>query len=179
MASPQFAPVDVNAPVRAYESPAHVPGPWVSDRPGDIVGFQPEGGRLGYQGPDQGFALKIANGFRDRLHVGPGERADDAVRGCLGIALRRASMFSRAPVVHDLTVAFTMWGLLDASPPDALVELRRRVFEGVANTVHHYDEGRLLVDAVPEETLRMTPQQVVAAYPQRWRDLVGAAAFDA
>ena len=42
MASPQFAPVDVNVPERAYESPAHVPGPWVSDRPADIVGFQPE-----------------------------------------------------------------------------------------------------------------------------------------
>lgn len=177
MAAPKFAPVAVTDEVRAYESPAHVPAPWSSGRPGDVVGFQPEGGRLGYQGPDQGFALKIANGFRDRLHVSPGESVDDAVRGCLGIALRRASMFSRAPVVHDLTVAFTMWGFLDETPPDDLVELRRSSFEGVANTVHHYDEGRMLVDAIPTGTLTMNPQQIAAAYPKRWRELVGAAAL--
>ena len=87
------------------------------DRPAEIVGFQPEGGRLGYQGPDQGYAIKIAKAFADRVLLQPGERFDDAVGGCLGIALRRASMFSRAPVVHDLTIAFTIWGWLDPSPP--------------------------------------------------------------
>jgi hypothetical protein len=174
MAAPRFAPVSPVDDARGYESPAHVPGAWVADRPGDIKGFQPEGGRLGYQGPDQGFALKIAKGFRDRIVVSPGEGIDDAVRGCLGIALRRASMFSRAPTVHDLTVAFTMWGFLDQSPPVELVELRRSLFEGVGNVVHHYDEARALVDMVPEGTLRMTHQQIAGAYPARWRELVGA-----
>src|SRR6188508_1115085 len=107
MAAPKFAPVSPVDDSRGYESPDHVPDGWLPDRPAEIHGFQPEGGRLGFQGPDQGFAIKIANTFRPRLQVPEGESADDAVQGCLGIALRRASMFSRAPVVHDLTIAFT------------------------------------------------------------------------
>lgn len=174
MAAPKFAPVTPADHARAYRSPDHVPDPWVADRPGDIRGFQPEGDRLGHQGPDQGFGLKIANAFRDRIHTAPGETVDDAVAGCLGIALRRASMFSRAPVVHDFTIAFTIWGFLEADAPAELVALRREAFEGVANTVHHYDDARRLVDRIPVATLRMTPQQVSAAYPGRWRELVGA-----
>ena len=101
-----------------------------ADRPGDLVGFQPEGARLGYQGPDQGYAIKIANGFRDRLRLQPGEHVADVIQGCLGIALRRASMFSRAPVVHDLTIAFTIWGFLDGNPPSELLSQRLRVVRG-------------------------------------------------
>ena len=129
---------------------------------------------MGFQGPDQGFAIKIANTFRPRLRLVAGEQVDDAIGGCLGIALRRASMFSRAPVVHDLTVAFTAWGFLDPDPPADLVSLRTTLFTGVANVLHHYAEGRAIVDMTPESTLRMTPQQVAAAYPGRWRELVGA-----
>jgi hypothetical protein len=76
-------------------------------------------------------------------------------------------------MVHDLTVAFTMWGFLDTNPPDDLRERRAALFAGVADTDHHYTEGRALADMVPEETLRMTPAEVAAAYPSRWRDLVG------
>ena len=112
MAAPQFTPTPVVDTARAYGSPDVVPHAWSPDRPGDIVGFQPSGDRLGYQGPDQGFAIKIANGFKDRLQLQPGEHAADAIKGCLGVGLRRASMFSRAPVVHDLTIAFTIWGFL-------------------------------------------------------------------
>ena len=173
MAAPKFARVSPVDDPRVYASPDIVPASWKPDRPGDLVGFQPEGARLGFQGPDQGFALKIANGFRDRLQLQPGEHVTDAIQGCLGIALRRASMFSRAPVVHDLTIAFTVWGFLDGNPPAELTNERARLFEGVRNTLHHYDEARALVDMVPEATLRMTPAQVTAAYPGRWRELLG------
>lgn len=148
--------------------------PWLPMRPAEIHGFQPEGGRMGYQGPDQGYAIKIANTFRPRIHVGPGESADDAVQGCLVIGLRRASLFSRAPVVHDLTIAFTIWGFLDPTPPAELVELRGDLFAGVANVADHYDEGRQIADMVPEATLRLTPAAAAGAYPARWRELVGA-----
>lgn len=173
MAAPRFAPVSPVEPVRWYGSPDHAPAPWMPGRPAEITGFQPEGERLGYQGPDQGFAIKIANTFRPRLHLGAGEHADDAVAGSLGIALRRASLFSRAPVVHDLTIAFTIWGWLDADPPADLVAVRRELFAGLGDGAHHYAERRHLVDLVPESTLRMTPQQVAAAARQRWRALVG------
>jgi hypothetical protein len=173
MAAPRFAPTSPVDDPRSYGSPDHVPTTWLPDRPADIVGFQPVGARLGFQGPDQGFGLKIANGFRDRLHLAPGESADDVVAGCLGVGLRRASMFSRAPVVHDFTIAFTIFGFLDAAAPTELVQMRVRLFEGV--TSHHgYEYKRNLVDMVPETTLRMTPAQVQAAYPGRWAELVGA-----
>ena len=117
MAAPRFSPVPPTDRSRYYESPDHVPDSWSPDRPGDIEGFQPEGPRLGEQGPDQGFALHIAAQLRPKLQMQPGEHADDAIRGCLGVALRRGSMFSRAPVVHDLTIAFTIWGFYDPAPP--------------------------------------------------------------
>lgn len=174
MAAPKFAPVPPVDTARGYEAPDHVPTAWAPVRPGEIEGFQPAGERLGYQGPDQGFAIKIANTFRPRLQLSPGESIDDAVSGCLGVGLRRASLFSRAPVVHDLTIAFTVWGYLDSNPPAELVSLRAELFEGVAHLAAHYAEARRIVDMVPETTLRMSPQQVAAAYPGRWRDLVGA-----
>ena len=174
MSAPKHAPTEVLEAVRAYSSPEFVPAAWNPNRPGDIEGFQPEGERLGYQGPDQGFALTIANRMRDRLHLGAGGvTADDAVRGAVNIALKRASMFGRAPVVHDLTIAFTMWGFLDSNPPADLLARRTELFKGVHN-VHHYVEGRFIADLVPESTLRMTPAQVAAAYPGSWRQLTGA-----
>ena len=174
MSAPKHAPTEVLETVRSYSSPEFVPAAWSPGRPGDIDGFQPEGERLGYQGPDQGFALTIANRMRDRLQLGAGGvTAADAVRGAVNIALKRASLYGRAPVVHDLTIAFTMWGFLDANPPADLVARRTELFKGVHN-VHHYAEGRLIADLVPESTLRMTPAQVASAYPGSWRQLTGA-----
>jgi hypothetical protein len=172
MAAPEYVPVPPLDRPRVYESPDVVPEAWVADRPGELDGPQPEGGRLGFQGPDQGYALKLADEqFRPRLQLGDGEHAEDAVEGCVGIALRRASIYGRAPVIHDLTIAFTIWGFLDPSPPDELVAVRRKAFEGVGHVAHHYAEGRAIVDAVPEATLRMTHTAVTAAYPDQWRQL--------
>jgi hypothetical protein len=173
MAAPKFSPVDATEPVRYYTSPDHVPAAWMPDRPGEIEGFQPEGTTLGSQGPDQGFALRIAAQLRPKLQLQAGENADDVIRGCLGVALRRASIFSRAPVVHDLTIAFTVWGYYDASPPADLVELRRGPFEGLRLVGEHYSEARAVADRVPEATLRMSPADVAAAYPANWRALLG------
>ena len=175
MAAPKSAPAPTVDTARAYSSPDVVPRSWMPTRPGEVEGFQPSGERLGYQGPDQGFALKIANTFRQRLQLTKGEHADDVVRGCLVIGLRRASLFSRAPVVHDLTIAFTIWGFLDPAAPAELVAERRHRFDGVSHG-HHFTELRALADMVPEATLRMTPQQVQAAGSAHWRTLVGLAA---
>lgn len=173
MAAPKFTPVDPTDVPRHYGSPDHVPGSWMPDRPGEITGFQPHGERLGAPGPDQGYAMKIANSLRPKVHVQPGENEDDVVRGCLGVALRRASMFSRAPVIHDLTIAFTVWGFFAEAPPQELIELRMPLFEGLRHVGHHYTESRVVVDHVPTDTLRMTPAQVVAAFPSDWRSLLG------
>lgn len=174
MAAPKFAPTSPTQVVRWYESPDHVPAPWMPDRPAEIVGLQPEGAGLGFQGPDQGYALKLAEIVRPKLHLQTGESSDDAVRGCLVIALKRASLYGRAPVMHDLTIAFTIWGFLDANPPADLLARRLELFEGLGKVTHHYAESRIVADIVPESTLRMTPAQAAAAYPAQWKALTGA-----
>jgi hypothetical protein len=171
MAAPKFAHTRDQ---KYYESPDVVPDRWSPDRPGVVDGLQPVGERMGAMGPDQGFALTIAHKLAPRLRVTEDERLDDAIRGCVNIALRRASLFSRAPVVHDLNIAFTIWGFYDEQPPDDLLARRAELFEGVGNVNHHYAEGRLIADLVPESTLRMTPAEAESAYPARWRELTGA-----
>ena len=173
MAAPKSAPAGERASAY-YSSPDVVPDSWQPDRPGVVEGLQPVGRRMGAQGPDQGFALTIAERLAPRIHLQGRERLDDATRGCLGIALRRASLYSRAPVVHDVTIAFTIWGFFDEDPPNDLIARRPQLFEGVGNVNHHYAEGREIADLVPESTLRMTPEQVDAAYPARWQELTGA-----
>lgn len=174
MAAPRFAPTSPTDIVRAYASPDYVPAPWMPDRPAEILGRQPEGERLGYQGPDQGYALRLAEMCRDRIRVAEPVSVDDAIRGALVIALRRASLYGRAPVMHDLTIAFTIWGLFDEAPPADLVARRAELFAGLDKVTHHYAEARRVADLVPEATLRMTPAQATAAYPRDWRTLTGA-----
>ncbi len=111
---------------------------------------------MGRPGPDQGYAIKLANSFHGKLRLTEGEDEHDAIAGCLGVAMKRASMFSRAPVIHDLKVAFAAFGFLDDAPAE-LVALRKERFEAVG---HHYELQRDIADLVPEETLRMTPEAV-------------------
>jgi hypothetical protein len=113
--------------------------------------------------------------LRPELKLQPGESADDALRGATLIGLRRASLFGRAPVIHDLRLALTIWGFLDPDAPADLVATRRRLFEGIANVAHHYAEGRAIADMVPEATLRRSLDDVASAYPGNWRSLTGVA----
>ena len=173
MAAPKFAPVTPLDRARGYESPDHVPDAWRADRPAEVQGRQPVGARLGYQGPDQGYAITLAERLRPEICCQQGESVDDALAGCTAIAMRRASLYGRAPVMPDLRLAITIWGFFDSAPPAELVDVRRVAFEGVANSLHHYEERRALVDSVPEATLRQTPDQVRSAYPASWRTLLG------
>lgn len=174
MAAPEHVPVDITQTVRAYESPPRRPDPWLARRPGEVVEEgQPRGERLGNQGPDQGYVLKLARRFEGRLTLTDGEHERDALAGAVGVALKRASLFGRAPVVHDLTVALTVWGFLGDAPKD-LVELRKPLFDEVAHP-HHYAEQRHIADLVPEAVLRQTPQQVADAHRADWRRLLALA----
>ena len=126
--SPSFVPIPVLRPTdAAYRGPRRLLGPWTADRPGEVVGEgQPNGGRLGVQGPDQGYALLLARTLVSRLHLAAGEHLDDVVVGCVGVALKRSALFGRAPVLADLEVAFGLFGFFGDSPSIALVEKRRR-----------------------------------------------------
>jgi hypothetical protein len=174
MAAPEYVPLRPGRTEKAYESPPRRPDPWWADRPAEIVddGEQPEGRDFGYQGPDQGYALKLANMLRPDLHLAPGEHADDVITGCVAIALRRASIHGRAPVMHDVRLAFELFGFLDENAPEDLVTWRTPVFEELANP-HHYFEVRRLVSHVPEPTLRLTPDEVKAKRAAGWRSLLG------
>jgi hypothetical protein len=172
MSAPKFAPTPVLDDVRVYASPPVAPDSWTNDRPGDIEGLQPSGERLGYQGPDQGYGLMLARRLAPKIHVVGDLDRDDAVRGAVNIGLRRASLYGRAPVVHDFVLAFTIWGFFDENPAADLVATREDLFRGIGN-VHHYAEGRVIADLVPESTLRLTPQQAAEAYRRSWRSACG------
>ncbi len=138
-------------------------------RPAALGAEQPTGASLGRPGPDQGYALLLARSFEDRLVIAEGENRSDVVAACVAVALKRASMFGRAPVIHDLDVAFTLFGFLGAAPPE-LVDCRR---EHLAGSSHHHHRQRSVADQVPEATLAMTPTQIRASFPAAWRELLG------
>ncbi len=167
MAAPEYVPRPATDRPRVYASPPWSGESWLAERPGDLAGRQPIGPRLGYPGPDQGFALKLARSFEDRLVLTEGEHVDDVIAGCTTVALKRASLFGRAPVVYDLTAAFAIWGYLAAADPE-LVRLRKPLFEEVAN-MHHYMEQRKIADLVPQAVLRLTHTEVQRVAAQDWR----------
>jgi hypothetical protein len=167
VAAPDFVPVDPSRPLRTYSSPPRRQRSWRADRPGDLPTGQPRGDRLGSIGPDQGYAYKLVDQLADRLQLG-GIRRADAVAGCVAVALKRAALFGRAPVIHDLTAAFTLFGFLDDGPPAELVALRERLFPEVSSN-HHYLERRELVDLVPDAVLARPHGVVADDYAADWK----------
>ena len=160
MSQPRTVPQKHVGAEQYYESPPRRDGSWKAARPGEVVrDGQPHGNGLGSQGPDQGFALKLANGLIDELVLHRGEHADDAVSGCVAVALKRASQFMRAPTIHDVRLAFELFGFFDQAAPMALVDVRRPLFAEVAHP-HHYAERRAIPDLVPADLLRQTPDQI-------------------
>jgi hypothetical protein len=170
MAAPEYVPRPKAEQARVYESPPWRFEPWLAERPADLDGGQPIGERLGYPGPDQGFMLRLARSFEGKLALADGEREEDVLAGACAIALRRASLFGRAPVIHDLTVALKAFGYLDdaAPPPADLVAFRRPFFDGVANH-HHYAQLRELADMLRDPVLRRSPRQLDQLLTGGWR----------
>jgi hypothetical protein len=175
MAAPEFVPLSPTHMPRAYGSPPRRGEPWKAVRPGEVVHVgqpHPDAGRMGAQGPDQGYLLTLLPLLRDQLHLAEREDLADVESGAVAVALKRASLFGRAPIVHDLRVAYTVWGFLDEQAPSELVAERRRRFEGVHHTLHHYPALRAVADAVPEATLRLGPDEVAERYAADWRSLL-------
>ncbi len=171
MSQPSFVPIVEADQVReAYR--LHVPGIWTQSRPSELRGsIHPTGPSLGTPGPDQGFALKLARRFEDRLELAEGESKEDAIAGATVVAMRRAARFGRAPSIHDLTFAFTLWGFLGDAPADLIAE-RTPLFRSAA---HHYEAQRAIADRVRDDTLRLTPDQVRTGLKD-WRRLLEAPA---
>ncbi|MCU1372111.1 MAG: hypothetical protein JWO77_3305 [Ilumatobacteraceae bacterium] len=176
MAAPEFVPLKPNDQVRNYSSPPWRDEGWMPVRPGELVttGGQPDAdaGRMGAPGPDQGYLLSLLPLLRDQLQLQGTEQVADVEAGAVAVALKRASLFGRAPIIHDLRLAYTVWGFLDAAAPQELVAERTRRFEGVRLTAHHYPELRAVADAVPEATLRLSPAEAASRHAADWRPLL-------
>ena len=123
---------------------------------------------MGTPGPDQGYALSLVKRFKDSLVLTEGEHAGDAEAGAVAIGLRRAALLGRAPVIYDLSLALGLWGFIGDPPPD-LVAYRKRVFGGIAED---YSRRRSIAQAIPEDTLRMSPQEVLGRQAD-WKSLIG------
>lgn len=174
MTQPKFVPTLPEDQVRdAYQ--LEQPRPWVADRPAD---FRPgplvSGRGHGVQGPDQGYALRLARRFEEKLKLADGESFEDVSALGVAVALRRAALFGRAPVIADLELAFTLFGCMGDGPPppDELVSWRSTESRGLS---HHAVEARALAEAVPVSTLRLRPDDVRGRLAS-WRELAGLAA---
>ena len=167
MPQPEYVPVRAADEVRPVE---RLPAPrgWKADRPGDQSSAGP-GRYMGVPGPDQGYALRLARQFHGLLALAEGEHEEDAIAGCLGVALKRASLFGRAPVVHDLELAFVLFGYAQDSPAD-LVDYRVPLFRGAA---HDYWDQRAITDLVPEATLHFSAEEAHDRLGS-WRSLISA-----
>lgn len=169
MAAPEYVP---SAPTtqRHYNSPPQRGGGWSADRPGEtFANDSAVGTRLGSQGPDQGFAITLTKVFDGKLELADGEHASDVHAGCVAVATKRASQFHRAPVVHDLRIAYTLFGFLDQNPDPELVAFRKELFAEVHYSFHYF-ERRAIADLVSDEVLAQTPDAVATRYRADWRD---------
>jgi len=168
MTQPSYVPIVEADQVR----PAlrlRTPLPWKADRVADLrTPGQPRGPELGVPVPDGGYALRLAHRlFEDRLQLSPGIGPEDALVGAAAAGGARAALFGRAPVARDIEMALLLFGFLGDAPAD-LIAWRTPLFQGAG---HHYEQQRAIVDRVPEETLRRTPEQVHARLDD-WRSLL-------
>lgn len=171
MAAPPYVPKRAVRPLRTYSSPPRRPGSWRAERPGDLPARQPTGPLLGRPGPDQGYLLTLAERYRGRLHLHPGEHEDDALAGAVAVGLKRAAIFGRAPVIHDLAVGLTVWGFLDPAADKALVDLRHGLFSGCSH-VHHDAQLRTIAEAVPDEVLAQPHETIFEQYRDGWSQVI-------
>ncbi|HTW99506.1 MAG TPA: hypothetical protein VMD59_12045 [Acidimicrobiales bacterium] len=170
MTQPRFAPITEDGEVRAAYRLAP-PRPWSPHRAAELSATTPlRGPGRGVPGPDQGYALGLARRIAPRLVLRADEHADDVLAGAVAIALVRAALFGRAPVMADLEVALGAFGFLAEAPED-LVEARRAAFAGAA---HDYLVQRGLAGLLPERRLRSTPDEAAGATAEV-RQLLAAA----
>jgi hypothetical protein len=171
MAQPSFVPIPEADQVRVAHQ-LEVPCRWAPSRPADLKGpARPSGRGFGKPGPDQGFALRVARSFADRLQLSAQERAQDVLLGASLLAVRRSGAMGRAPSAPDIRWAMELWALFDPHPPADLLAERVAAFSSLS---HDYVAQRQLVDRVPEWVLRLTPEEVGRGRAE-WRGLTGTA----
>ena len=129
---------------------------WRAERPGDLGSAQPRGSLLGTPGPNVGYAYTLAERAAERLQLGSHETVHDVVPVLAEIAGKRAALFGRAPVIHDVDAAVKLLGYDGSADPD-FAEIRALI---VQEAGHDYLRRRAIVDTVPEQLLRLPPSDL-------------------
>jgi hypothetical protein len=168
--------VDPYVPTRQEDAPRRsvaIPpaSGWRAARPGDLdpaVGSGRKGVLFGTPGPDSGYALTLAERFRDRIAAVAPETVHDAEMIGAQVAMRRGGLFGRAPIALDVELGLTLFGWLGDAPAD-LVEWRRLAVVGVA---HDYPRRIGLVEAIPDAVIRQKPEEIRGRVAE-WRQLLG------
>ena len=174
MAAPEYVPVD-RQPARARLPLAAPARRVVAARPpGRGDRRRPAARRAPRQpGPRPGLRAHAGPPLRGQAHA---DRRASTRRtpwpGAVGVALKRASLFGRAPIVHDLTVALTIWGFLG----EAAARARRAAQATSSRRCGTRTTTRSCASSstsCPRTTLRRTPAQVTEAHRADWRSLLG------
>jgi hypothetical protein len=170
MAAPPFVPRSpVDKPRDANTSPRPSPGRGGPTVRGDLAGRQPAA-QLGYQGPDQGYGLLLAERLGDRLQLQQAEAADDAIQGSLGVAPPGVDVRSARPSTTSRWPSRS-WGFLDPGAAGRLVARRGRCSRRPRQPPLR--RASAIADGC-RATLRKPHQQVVSEYPERVAELLGA-----
>jgi hypothetical protein len=145
---------------------------WRADRPGDVGPAQPRGPLFGTPGPNVGYAYTLVKRVEDDLQLSEGEDHHDVAPVIAEIAAKRAALFGRAPVIHDVKLVSSLLGY-DGSADDDFVEIRTLI---VHDAGHDYQRRRAVVDTVPEQLLRLKPEEMEAMVHE-WRHLTRTRLF--
>jgi hypothetical protein len=140
---------------------------WQARRPGDLATAPPNGRLFGSPGPNVGFAYTLAEHFEDRLELAEHEDVHDVIPVIAEIAGKRAALFGRAPVIHDVEATVRLLGYDGSADPDFA---RARV-QLAQEAGHDYYRRRAIVDTVPEELLRQQVDDINSAVYE-WRRTV-------
>jgi hypothetical protein len=109
--------------------------------------------RVGAAGPDQGYALLLAEHLADTVVLGHGEHIDDVLAVAVQVALVRAARLGRAPVRADLETALTLLAFLSPISDDA-VRVRRSIVTGAS---HDSWRCREIAELISDEALALDP----------------------
>jgi hypothetical protein len=143
------------------------PASWQAERPGDLAAPPPTGGLYGTPGPNIGFAYTLAEHYQEKLRLADHEDVHDVIPVIAEVAGSRAALFGRAPVIHDIDVAVTLFGYDGSADPDFA---RARTLL-VHDAGHDYYRRREIVDLVPDDQLRRPPGEIDSAVYE-WRRTV-------
>ena len=153
MTQPDYVPLDAGSRLRQTDE-LSVPKAWIPDRPsehGVLKDSEPKQGKFfGTPGPGSGYALKLTRHGMEILGLDQGGDREDAEVVVSAIVIKRASLFSRAPVIHDVRFTLALLGYVGDDVPVGTSELRRNVIRGAA---HDYFLVRRILESIPASTL--------------------------